>query len=96
MNNGELTFKKTLEKVTHLNPKASTPHELSEYCTAVAHLDTLIDEAVESMEWMVKQLKWKHRLQLDMESEVLYPDAVINWSPEMIKAMKILDELKGQ
>jgi len=92
MNNGELTFKKAVNVVKGYGVPVT---ELEEYCEAVVFLENTIADTIESMEWMLIQLKWKHRLELEMESKVLYPDLVINWSPELIKAMESLERLKG-
>ena len=91
MNNGELTFKKAVNVVKGYDVPVT---ELEEYCEAVVFLENTIADAIESMEWMIIQLKWKHRSQVDMENAVLYPDSVINWSPELIKSMEVLERLK--
>lgn len=54
----------------------------------------LLQNIEETLNWMLKQLKWNHRQQLGQEDENLYPDSSINWSPEMSKAMCIQKELE--
>ena len=91
MCNGELTLKKAVQVIKGYDIPVT---ELQEYCEAVVFLESFMDDVTDSMEWMIIQLKWKYRLQLEMDSEVLYPDSTINWSPKMIKAMEVLEKLK--
>jgi len=91
MNNGELTTKKAL--LTVQSYKTDDP-DLKEYCESVVFMESLTYDIIESMEWMLTQLKWKHRSQLNMEDEKVFPDKDIPWSPEMKKAMKVLEKLK--
>ena len=90
-NNGELTFKKAVSVIKGYDIPVT---ELEEYCEAMVYLESIIVDVIESMEWMIIQLKWKHRSQVDMEDAVNYPDSVINWSPDLIKAMEVLERLK--
>ena len=91
MNNGELTKEKAIVVIRKFD---TTVPELQEYCKAVVYMEALTSDIIESMEWMLTQLKWKHRLQLNMEDEKMFPDKDVPWSPEMKKAMEVLGKLK--
>jgi hypothetical protein len=56
----------------------------------------LMDDVIGSMEWMITQLKWKHRQQLNMESVTKYPDWSVPWSVELEEAMEALEKLKNE
>lgn len=93
MNNGELTFQKAYTKVKHgAIPQAL--EEMDEYIEAACYVDSLIDDVIKTLDWMIKHFKWKHRQQLGMEDEQKYPDSEINWSPEILKAIEVLEKLK--
>ena len=95
MNNGELTFKKAVKVVKGYDVPVS---ELQEYCEAVDFLETTIDDVIESMEWMVAQLKWQTKTIQNPDLSVLelanISDSQISYSPELHEAMDVLEKLK--
>jgi len=48
-------------------------------------------EIIETMTWMLEQLKWQYR-QTKSIPDVL-PDTQVDWSPKMKKAISLLEEL---
>lgn len=93
--NGELNLRKAFSNIQDSTMTTSCV-DLMEYCKAVVYIESLLNDVVTTLTWMLKQLKWKHREQLGMEDENTYPDSVVNWSPEIRKAMELLEKLRNE
>jgi hypothetical protein len=91
MCNGELTFKKAVKVVKGYDIPVT---ELQEYCEAIVFVENIIEEAIESMGWMITNLKWQYRQDKGLTESIYEGDDLVEYSPEIRKAMEVLEKLK--
>jgi len=91
-NNGKLTFKKAVSVVKGYDIPVT---ELQEYCEAVVFIESTIGGVIESMGWMITTLKWQFRQDKGFTESIYEGDGMVEYSPEIYKAMEVLERLKG-
>ena len=99
MDNGELTPEKAINKIKWYHGpddgKLVPASELLEYCKAITYIESLMKDITGSMDWMVETLKLQIKaIQFPNEDALQVPDERVSYSPELSKAIEVLEKLK--